>query len=176
MLIFNREKVHLLGFCQLWHEGVYYHFNPCSLNLALEILALVCTRNQMFAVLKEWEYLELMWRKTSKKMKINILWVDAEGTAPRQHMYSLLVVKGLRITLKCSTPSSYSGCPWFESLTGECLSWLRFCGFHHSLQPYAMIPHWNWSQLLPSKSLPIHHSQITLTFNATWHMHLKKHN
>jgi hypothetical protein len=37
-------------------------------------------------------------------------------------MYSLLVMKGLRITLKCSTPSSYSGRPGFESLTGDWLS------------------------------------------------------
>jgi len=53
-------------------------------------------------------------------MKISILWVSAEGTVLKQRIYSLSVVKGLRIiTLKCSTPSSYSGRPGFESLTGH---------------------------------------------------------
>jgi len=63
-----------------------------------------------------------MSRKNPNKMKINILWVGAEDTVPRQCMYSVLMVKGLRITQKCSTPSSHSGRPGFESLTGDCLS------------------------------------------------------
>jgi hypothetical protein len=63
-----------------------------------------------------------MSRKNPNKIKISILWVGAEGTVPRQCMYLLLVMKGLRITLKYSTPSSYSGCPEFESLTGDWLS------------------------------------------------------
>jgi hypothetical protein len=41
--------------------------------------------------------------KKTNKMKIDILWVGAEGTVPRQCMYSVIVEKGLRITLKCST-------------------------------------------------------------------------
>jgi hypothetical protein len=56
------------------------------------------------------------------KISTSILWVGAEGTVPRQCMYSLLVMKGLRITLKYSTSSSYSGHPGFESLSEDWLS------------------------------------------------------
>jgi hypothetical protein len=56
------------------------------------------------------------------KINMSILQIGAEGIVPRQCMYSLLVVRGLIIIQKRSTPSSYSGRPGFESLTGDCLS------------------------------------------------------
>jgi hypothetical protein len=103
-------------------------------NLVLWILALVCATNQMSTALKEWEYLGLMSRKNPNKMKISILWVSAEGTVPSQCMYSLLVVKGLRISLKFGTLSSHPARAGFEFLTGDWLSWLRFLGYS-SLPP-----------------------------------------
>jgi hypothetical protein len=53
MFIFNVTEVHLLGFCQLWHDEGYCRYSSCSLNLPLDILVLICARYQMFTKLKE---------------------------------------------------------------------------------------------------------------------------
>jgi hypothetical protein len=73
----------ILMFCQLWYDAGYCRYRSCSLNLTLDILALICARYQVST------RVGVDVKQKLNNMKINILLVGAEGTVPIKCIHSL---------------------------------------------------------------------------------------
>jgi hypothetical protein len=73
-----------------------------------------------------------------------------------------------------NTPASYSVLG-FNSRTRDRVSWSLFRGFSQCLQENAGIVSIIWPRPLPSTSLPINRSSITLSFDAIYSELLVKH-